>query len=276
MIIYERAEKICSIIRSKMKNLPELALVLGSGLGAFAERIEVEAIIPYAELEGFPVSTVSGHAGQFVFGRLAGKRVVAMQGRIHLYEGYSPEEVTLPMRIFQLLGVKIVVLTNAAGAINTSFNAGDFMALTDHIGLFAPSPLTGVNDERFGTRFPSMSEVYDSSLIELLDSIAKEYEIPLQHGVYAYAKGPMYETPAEIRMLRTLGADAVGMSTVPEAIVAVHGGMKVVGISCLANMAAGILKQPLSHEEVMETGKKVASNFAILLYEFVKQCKVDV
>lgn len=269
MTLFDKAERICSCLKEKIEHLPEIALVLGSGLGAFAEQIDAECVVPYSELDGFPVSTVAGHAGRFVFGTLAGKNVVAMQGRIHLYEGYSPEEVTLPIRVFQLLGVRTVVLTNAAGAVNTAYRPGDFMAITDHIGLFAPSPLTGANDERLGVRFPSMSEVYDKTLAETLKSVAKTHGIPLREGVYAYAKGPMYETPAEIRMLRMLGADAVGMSTVPEAIVAAHGGMKVLGISCLTNMAAGILKQPLSHAEVMETGKRVEKQFSELLLGLV-------
>lgn len=270
MTLYDKTERIANDLKAKITHLPEIALVLGSGLGNFAEQIEKEAVVPYAEIEGFPVSTVAGHAGKFIFGTIKGKHVVVMQGRIHLYEGYSVEEVTLPMRVLQLLGVKIVVLTNAAGAVNTSYHPGDFMTLSDHIGTFAPSPLTGKNDERFGPRFPSMSEIYDEKLRSLLKTIASEKKIPLHEGVYAYAKGPMYETPAEIRMFRTIGADAVGMSTVSEAIVAVHGGMRVLGISCLTNMAAGILKQPLSHQEVMETGKRVEMQFSELLLGFLE------
>ncbi|MDE6659465.1 MAG: purine-nucleoside phosphorylase [Eubacterium sp.] len=269
MGLYERANKIKEFLEEKIDFIPKTAIVLGSGLGEFAKEISVDAEIDYKNIEGFPVSTVQGHAGKLIFGSICGKKIVAMSGRFHLYEGYSSEDITLPVRVFQLMGVKNYIVTNAAGAINLSYKPGDLMIINDHISLFCPSALTGENDERFGTRFPSMSEAYDKSLIAKANKAAEQLNIKVQNGVYCYCKGPMFETPAEIRALRTLGADAVGMSTVPEVVAAVHGGMRVLGISCMTNMAAGILDQPLTHKEVMETGKMVEEKFSAFMKKIV-------
>ena len=220
-------------------------------------------------MEGFPVSTVKGHAGKLIFGTVSGKKIVAMSGRFHLYEGYSTDDVTLPVRVFQLMGIKNYIVTNASGAVNTAYQPGDLMIMNDHIGFFCPSVLTGNNDERFGTRFPSMSEAYNKDLIRIAECAAENTDVNIKKGVYCYCKGPMFETPAEIRAARALGADAVGMSTVPEVVAAVHGNMRVLGISCITNMAAGILNQPLTHAEVMETGKAVEKKFSLFMKEII-------
>ncbi|MDE6412303.1 MAG: purine-nucleoside phosphorylase [Eubacterium sp.] len=269
MGLYERANKIKEFLEEKIDFIPVTAIVLGSGLGEFTKEIKVDAEIDYKDIEGFPVSTVKGHAGKLIFGSVCGKKIVAMSGRFHLYEGYVTDDVTLPVRVFQLMGVKNYIVTNAAGAVNTSYKPGDLMILNDHISFFCPSALTGENDERFGTRFPSMSEAYDKAFIAKANKAAEKLNIKVQNGVYCYCKGPMFETPAEIRALRTLGADVVGMSTVPEVVAAVHGGMRVLGISCITNMAAGILDQPLTHQEVMETGKMVEEKFSAFMKEIV-------
>lgn len=271
MTVYDRAKAAADFILSKVGRIPETAVVLGSGLGAFGDSIEQEVVIPYGEIPQFPVSTVAGHKGQMIFGRVQGKPIVAMQGRFHRYEGYELTDVTLYIRVFALLGVKNLILTNAAGAINTSFVPGDLMLISDHISLFCDSPLFGENDERFGVRFPSMSYAYDRELQALAERTAEQLNIGLQKGIYLYAKGPMYETPAEIRAMRVLGADACGMSTVPETIVAVHSGIRVLGISCLTNMAAGILDQPLSHAEVVECGKAVEQKFKALITGIIEK-----
>lgn len=270
MKLYDRAENIKKIIQSEIDYIPDVAIVLGSGLGAFANEIAVDAEWNYCDIPEFPVSTVAGHAGKFIFGTIGGKKIAAMQGRFHLYEGYSAEEVTLPVRVLQLLGVKNFIVTNAAGAINLSYKPGDLMIIKDHIGLFCPSVLTGENDERFGTRFPSMSETYSRSLIHIAKKAAENSKTDVKAGVYCYCKGPMFETPAEIKFLRTVGADAAGMSTVPEVTAAVHAGMNVLGISCMTNMAAGILDQPLTHQEVMETGRAVEKKFSAFLKEIIR------
>ncbi len=274
MTLYDRAMKAVEYIREKISAYPkianpQIAVVLGSGLGACAKAIENRVEIPYADIPLFPQSTVEGHAGNLIFGTLEGKAIVAMQGRFHLYEGYGTEDVTLPVRVFQMLGVKTFIVTNAAGAINMQYHVGDFMIIKDHIGLFCPSPLKGPNEEEFGTRFPSMSCAYDKEYVLLAQQVAEELGISVQQGIYCYCQGPMFETPAEIRALRTLGADAAGMSTVPEVIAAVHGGMRVLGISCMTNMAAGILDIPLTHAEVMETGKNVERDFSKFVREIV-------
>lgn len=271
MELYEKALNICNQLKKMVNYVPNTAIVLGSGLGAFADSINVDFEIKYSDIESFPVSTVPGHAGKLIFGTAAGKKIVAMQGRFHLYEGYSTDDVTLPVRVFQLLGVKNLIVTNAAGAINTSYKPGDLMIINDHISFFCPSPLTGKNDDRFGTRFPSMSEAYDKEYIKIANEVAKENNIEVKNGVYCYCKGPMFETPAEIRFARLAGADSAGMSTVPEVISAVHGGMRVLGISCMTNMAAGILDCPLTHEEVMETGKMVEEKFSVLMNKIVAE-----
>ena len=244
---------------------PEVGLILGSGLGFFADdRIEVVGRIPYGEIEGFPVSTVPGHAGQFVYGHLDGKRVICMQGRFHFYEGYTMQQLTLPIRLMSTIGVNTLFVTNAAGGINLDYVPGDFMLLSDHINALGTNPLIGSHSGA-GVRFPDMSAVYDPDLRRLIREAAKTSGLDLKEGVYLATTGPSFETPAEVRAFATLGADAVGMSTVPEAIVARQLGMRVIGISCITNAAAGISKQPLSHEEVSETADRVRPQFADLL-----------
>ncbi len=244
---------------------PEIGLVLGSGLGDYAEMLENPVIIDYADIPGFPVSSVAGHKSRFVLGERFGRKIIAMQGRFHYYEGYSQQELTIPVRAMHLLGVEKLLITNAAGGINTAWSSGALMAITDHINYSGANPLMGPNFEEFGSRFPDMSEVYDSALREKLVAEAENAGIRVERGVYIMFTGPSYETPAEIRMARAMGADAVGMSTVPEAIAANHCGMKVLGISCITNMAAGVLKAPLDHKEVMETANRVKGNFTKLI-----------
>lgn len=252
-------------IQPKLTEKPTVGLVLGSGLGVLADEIENPVVIPYDEIPGFTKSTVAGHKGQLVIGKLQGKQVVAMQGRFHYYEGHELESVVFPIRVMKFLGVETMVITNAAGGINESYGEGNLMLIADHINLTGRNPLIGPNDEAMGTRFPDMSEAYSKELRQLAKNVAAELGINVQEGVYVGLLGPSYETPAEIRMLRTLGADAVGMSTVPEVIVARHMKVKVLGISCISNMAAGILEQPLSHEEVMATTERVKSQFLSLV-----------
>lgn len=268
--MYERILKCFDCIRKRTDFKPELALVLGSGLGDYAEEIDIVQTIDYAEIEGFPVSTVKGHKGRFVFGYVEKKPIVVMQGRVHYYEGYSMEEVVLPIRLMYLLGAKTLILTNAAGGIRTAFRAGDFMMLTDQIATAVPSPLIGANIEELGTRFPDMSQIYSLSLQEIVRRSAKECEIPLQEGVYVQFTGPNYETPAEIRLARSWGADAVGMSTACEAIAAKHMGMEICGISCITNMAAGILDEPLKHEDVQEAADRAAKSFKRLITRIIR------
>ncbi|WP_088035683.1 purine-nucleoside phosphorylase [Evansella clarkii] len=248
-------------ITSRTNVRPETGLILGSGLGVLAEEIEQAEIIPYSDIPGFPSSTVAGHKGQLVIGNLEGKPVVAMQGRFHFYEGYSMELVTLPVRVMKAIGVKTLIVTNAAGGVNESFEAGDLMLINDHINLFGTNPLIGPNDAGLGVRFPDMSRAYCPELLKQAKQAAEELKLTVKEGVYVGNPGPVYETPAEVRMIRTLGGDAVGMSTVPEVITARHSSMKVLGISCISNMAAGILDEPLSHEEVIETTDRVRENF---------------
>ena len=243
----------------------EIAVILGSGLGGYVDALENATRLPYADIPGFPVSTVPGHAGCWWVGTLHGKRVYMMQGRFHSYEGYDQQTVTLPIRVMAKLGVQTLVVTNASGGVNLSFAPGDLMLITDFINLTGKNPLTGPNLDEFGPRFPDMSRAYDRDLQKLALSTAQQLSIPLQQGVYCWLNGPCFETPAEIRMARIIGADAVGMSTVPETIVARHCGMKVLGLSCITNMAAGILDQPLNHEEVMETGNRVKDTFRRLV-----------
>lgn len=269
-MIYEKAADAADFIKSQCRSAlrekqPEIALVLGSGLGAFANEIENRVAVPYETIPNFVRSTVEGHAGQLVLGEISNVPVIIQQGRFHYYEGYSLEEVTFPMRVFNLLGVKTVVLTNAAGSINTDFKPGSLMLISDHINLIGDNPLRGRNDERFGPRFPDMTEVYSLELQEMIMEEAKAINSALRRGVYCALSGPSYETPAEIRMLRSLGADVVGMSTVPEAIVARHQNMRVAAISCVSNLAAGIGEEKINHEEVMETGARVAQIFKELL-----------
>ena len=256
-----RLEQCLAQIRRITDFVPEQAVVLGSGLGAYADKINTVCTISYNEIKGFPVSTVSGHKGRFVMGYVGDVPVVLMQGRVHYYEGYSMSDVVLPIRLMGKMGAKRLLLTNAAGGVNTSFDVGDFMMITDHIATLVPSPLLGPNNPELGTRFPDMSRVYDP---QLCDVIRRSTE-GLKEGVYLQTTGPQYETPAEVRMMRALGADAVGMSTACEAIAARHMGMRVAGISCITNMAAGVLDQPLNHTEVEEIGKRRAADFQALL-----------
>ncbi|MFC4387717.1 purine-nucleoside phosphorylase [Gracilibacillus marinus] len=259
-----------SFIHERMNDIPEIALILGSGLGILADELENQMVIEYNEIPNFPVSTVEGHKGRLVFGMLNDKYVVAMQGRFHYYEGYTMDEVTFPVRVFQKLGIKNLIVTNAAGGINEKFSAGNLMIITDHINNIGNHPLIGKNEKELGNRFPDMSQPYNNTLIEHALSCANELNINVQKGVYVANSGPSYETPAEVRMLRIFGGDAVGMSTVPEVIVANHANMNVLGISCISNMAAGILDHPLSHEEVMETTEVVKDDFIQLVKRIVK------
>src|ERR1700722_8629683 len=262
---FGRAEVAAQFVFSKSKLRPQIALVLGSGLGAFADEFESPTKISYTEIPHFPRSTATGHAGRLVVGKVAGISVAGMQGRVHLYEGYSAKDVAFPIRVFARMGVKAVILTNAAGGIKREFVQGQLVAIKDHINLQGASPLTGPNDERFGPRFPDMTVAYDRRLREMAVGEGNRNHIGLYEGVYAALPGPSYETPAEIRYLRTIGADLVGMSTVPEVIAARHSGMRVLGISCVTNAAAGILDQPLDHKEVLEIAARVKGQFIALL-----------
>jgi purine-nucleoside phosphorylase len=263
--LYERAEHATRVIRARTNVEPRIAIVLGSGLGGFADDFEDSVGIPYEEIPGFVRSTAEGHVGQLVAGKVDSVPVLAMQGRVHYYEGYSFEEVTFPIRTFKLLGIKTLILTNAAGGINVQLTQGALMVISDHLNLMGDNPLRGPNDERFGPRFPDMSAVYSPELQELVVDEAKASGVEVRRGIYGGLSGPSYETPAEIHLLRALGADAVGMSTVPEAIVARHMGLEVLGISCITNMAAGISDEPFNHEEVMATGAHVRETFTELL-----------
>ncbi len=257
-------------IKERVVDTPDVALVLGSGLGAFAEQLEDAYEIPYSEIMGFPVSTVTGHAGKYVIGKLGNKCVIAMQGRVHYYEGYSMDQVVMPIRIMKLLGAGILVLTNSAGGISYDFNPGTLMMITDQIASFVPSPLIGPNIDSLGQRFPDMSHIYDIKLQEVLKEVAKQCDIDLKQGVYLQTTGPNYESPTEVKMYRLLGADAVGMSTACEAMVANHMGMRVAGVSVITNLACGMMDKPLNHEEVKETADKVSKQFTILIKEFIK------
>lgn len=263
--VYERAEHAARTIRSQYSEEVHTALVLGSGLGAFADEVQEQVAIPYEEIQGFARSTVEGHAGRLVLGKIKGVSVAVMQGRFHYYEGYALEEVVFPIRTLGLLGIKSLVLTNAAGGINVEFNQGALMVISDHLNLMEVNPLRGAHDRRFGERFPDMTEVYTRDYQEIAVEEAQAMGLELRRGIYAALSGPSYETPAEVRMLRILGADAVGMSTVPEAIVARQMGIKVLGISCITNMAAGVLGEPINHQEVMEVGERVRETFKELL-----------
>ncbi len=267
---YIRLKKCLESIRARVDFAPKVALVLGSGLGGYAEKIDIRAAVNYSEIEGMPVSTAPGHVGRFVFGYVGKVPVVVMQGRVHYYEGYSMEDVVLPIRLMGLMGAEVLFLTNAAGGLHPDFNVGDFMVIDDHIMNFVPSPLIGPNIEELGARFPDMSEIYKRELRDKIKKSAEALGIDIKHGVYIQLTGPNYESPAEIRMCQRIGADAVGMSTAAEAVAANHMGMKVCGISCITNMAAGISKHPLSQEEVEETGARVASDFEKLVTESIK------
>jgi purine-nucleoside phosphorylase len=262
---FTAATRAAKFIQSRARLRPKIALVLGSGLGAFADELASPTRIPFAKIPAFPRSTVAGHAGQLVIGKLGAVPVAVMQGRVHLYEGYSPQEVAFPIRVLGRLGIRSVILTNAAGAINRDYSQGALVAIRDHINLQGANPLMGPNDERFGVRFPDMSQAYAPEYRAIAQREAKRIGISLHEGIYAALRGPSFETPAEIRFLKTVGADLVGMSTVLEVIAARHMDIRVLGISCVTNMAAGILDQPLTHAEVMETGERVKGQFIALL-----------
>ncbi len=268
--VYEKLENCYESIKERIPFMPKVALVLGSGLGGFADEMEQDAVIEYRDIKDFPVSTVPGHKGRFVFGHVGDVPVVVMQGRVHYYEGYPMTDVVLPIRLMGRMGADILFLTNASGGVNPQFAAGDLMMLTDHISTFIPSPLIGPNIDALGVRFPDMSTVYKPELCKIISETAKSLGIKLQEGVYAQLTGPAYESPAEIRMLQKLGADAVGMSTVCEAIAANHMGLRVCGISCITNMAAGITKQALNHKEVQETADRVAAQFTALVSKSIE------
>ena len=266
MSISNRITESTAYIQSKLGNLkPQVGLILGSGLGAYANDLDDAVCIPYGDIPGFLTSTVEGHAGQFVAGKRNGVTVLAMQGRFHFYEGYSQQEITIPVRVMKKLGIDTIFITNAAGGVNTDFGEGALMVITDHINYSGANPLIGPNLDEFGPRFPDVSYVYTPALRAKVLELAEKDGIKLRQGVYVMFSGPNYETPAEVRFARTMGGDAVGMSTAPEAIVAAHCGMRVLGISCITNMAAGVLDQPLDHSEVTETANRVHSTFIRLL-----------
>jgi purine-nucleoside phosphorylase len=266
----EEISQATSYITEKMDKSPEIGLILGSGLGVLGDEIEEAISISYNEIPHFPASTVSGHKGQLIIGQLEGKTVIAMQGRFHYYEGYNLKQVTFPVRVMKQLGIKSIIVTNAAGGMNENFHPGNLMIISDHINNMGDNPLRGQNDETLGERFPDMSEAYDPDLIEHASACAIALNLPIQKGIYAANSGPTYETPAEVNMLKSWGADAVGMSTVPEVIVARHAGIRVLGISCISNMAAGIWDQPLTHTDVIETTEKVKADFLAFVKKIIK------
>lgn len=268
--VFEKLERCLESCRDRIPFVPKTALVLGSGLGDYAEHFPVEGEIPYREIEGFPVSTVQGHKGRFVFAHVGEVPVVMMQGRVHYYEGYPMTDVVLPIRLMRRMGAEILFLTNAAGGVNYDFQAGDFMMITDQISSFVPSPLIGPNSEKLGPRFPDMSRIYDRDLQEILRNTARELGIPLREGTYLQLTGPNFESPYEVKMCRILGADAVGMSTACEAVAANHMGMRICGISCISNLACGMTEQPLSHQEVQEAADRVAPLFRQLVTESIR------
>lgn len=268
---YDTVHQTAGWLRERLKQVPDAAIVLGSGLGDFATRLDEAQTIPYGDVPNWPATAVVGHAGTLTVGRLKGRTVAALGGRVHFYEGHQMRTVTFATRVLASLGVRTLVLTNAAGGINLDFKPGTLMAIDDHINLLGTNPLVGANDERFGLRFPDMTEVYSKRLRDRADQSAEAIGIVLAHGVYVAVHGPSYETPAEIRYLRKIGADAVGMSTVPEAIVARHMGVEVLGISCITNAAAGVLPKPLVHDEVMEVARQVRASFAALLEGIIER-----
>lgn len=269
--VYKKVKRCYEQIREKTDFKPQIALILGSGLGDYAETIEIETIIDYHEINDFPVSTVPGHKGRFVFGYIEEVPVVIMEGRVHYYEGYSMQDVVLPVRLMKMMGAEILFLTNASGGINEGFHGGDFMLITDQIACFVPSPLNGPNIEELGERFPDMSHIYDEDLQDMIREGADHLMIDLKEGTYIQLAGPNFESPAEIRMCKVIGADAVGMSTACEAIAANHMKMKICGISCIANPAAGISKTPLTHEEVQKSADEAGPKFKLLVTEAVKR-----
>ncbi len=275
-VVYEKLTKCYDSIKSRIPFTPKVALILGSGLGDFADTsIKVRSVIPYQEINGFPVSTVKGHKGQFVFGHVLDVPVVCMQGRVHYYEGYDITDVVLPTRLMKMMGAEFLFLTNASGGVNADFWAGDLMMITDHISCFVPNPLRGENIDELGTRFPDMTSIYDKKLQAIIREAAEELDVDLKEGIYAQLTGPSFETPAEIKLLQMMGADAVGMSTAVEAIAANHCGMKVCGLSCVANLAAGLSPNPLTHEEVQAAAAAVAPVFKKLLSLIIVKMGVE-
>lgn len=262
-------------IEEKMKQKPDIAVILGSGLGKVMDEIKNKRVIDYTNIPCFPLTTVKGHKGKLVTGEINGRNIIAMKGRFHYYEGYNMNEVVFPIRVFHALGVETLIITNAAGGINKSFTPGDLMIIKDHISSFCPSPLRGKNINDFGPRFPDMSEAYNNKLIKYVHEISNDININLKEGVYAFSKGPMFETPAEIKMLGILGADAVGMSTVPEVITARHAGMEVIGISCITNMASGLTDKHLTHKEVIDITKITEKKFAGLIVGIISNLKLE-
>ena len=271
MTVQEQLTACYDFVKERISFKPKIALILGSGLGGFSDKIDVKETLAYADIPNFPVSTVAGHAGRFVFGYCDGVPVAVMQGRVHMYEGYTPQEAVLPVRLLHLLGAKVLFLTNAAGGIQAGMQAGEFMLITDQISSFVPSPLRGQNLSELGVRFPDMSAIYSKRFNQIIRRIAINAMIPLKEGVYVQTAGPAYESPAEIRMFRLLGADAVGMSTAIEAIAARHCGMEICGVSCISNLAAGISPHPLTHEEVKEAGDKAAPQFEQLVRQAIEE-----
>jgi purine-nucleoside phosphorylase len=269
---YDRAREAADWIAAQSPTVPDVAVVLGSGLGEFATSVQEPLSIPYGRIPHWPATAVVGHDGRLVLGRIARRRVAVLSGRVHFYEGHSLGIVTFSIRVLGLIGLRTLILTNAAGGINTSFRQGALMVIDDHINAIGTNPLVGANDDRFGLRFPDMTEVYSKRLRSIAHQVGAERGLNLEHGIYVALHGPSYETPAEIRAFRTLGADAVGMSTVPEAIVARHMGMEVLGVSCITNMAAGVLPEPLDHKEVMETARRVRGEFMALLEGVIAAC----
>lgn len=265
---FNRVQEAAGVLERALP-VPDVAVVLGSGLGDFCGRLTGTTVIPYEQIPHWPASRIIGHAGKLYAGTLRGKPLAALSGRVHFYEGHDLQTVTFATRVMATLGIRTIILTNAAGGVNTSFHPGSLMVMDDHINLMGDNPLVGANDDRFGPRFPDMSEVYSRRLRGIADAASRDIGVPIEHGVYLALRGPSYETPAEIRFLRTIGADAVGMSTVPEAIVARHMGLDVLGISCITNMAAGVLPQPLDHAEVMETASRVRTVFGNLVEEII-------
>lgn len=268
---YEKLKKCYDYCRTVTDFQPKVGLILGSGLGNYAKNMKIVCEIPYGDIPGFPVSTVQGHAGRFLFGYIGNVPVVLMKGRVHFYEGYAMEDVVLPTRLMKLLGIEVLFLTNAAGGINRSFTTGDFMMITDQISSFVPSPLVGENISELGERFPDMSHIYDVELCKLIRQTAAEEQIPIQEGIYVQSSGPNFESPAEIRMFATLGADAVGMSTACEAMAARHAGVRVCGVSCISNMAAGILEEDFTHLDVQEVAERRAEEFERLVTKVIKK-----
>lgn len=268
-MLNQKVAETIRFLKDKTNVIPQVALVLGSGLGPLAEALENPTIIPYHEIPHFKASTAPGHSGRMLIGYLHGKTVLCMQGRFHYYEGYSMQEITYPIRVMSALGVQTLILTNACGGLDPTFTPGDLMIITDHINFMGSNPLIGPNEDNYGVRFPDMTRAYTRSLVQLAKSSAQSIGIPIREGVYISYSGPSFETPAEIRMMQGFGAQAVGMSTVPEAIVASHCGLNLLAISCITNLAAGILDQPLSGEEVMEAAGKASQNFVKLLHDIV-------